>query len=118
MVVDVRRAAGAGPDVHIDNGVGQVTNGQTTSVTINTVTTFTITCTNSAGTGMRQVVVSVPPVAPNISTFTAMPNAVTIGQPTDVTWTWTYVGTPSPAPMCSISPQVGPVTNGQTTTSR
>ena len=93
-----------------------VTNGQTTSVIINAITTFTLTCTNSVGPATRQVVVTVPAVAPNIATFVATPPNVPISVATNVAWTWTYsVPPPTPAPTCSISPTVGTVTNGQTT---
>src|SRR5687767_5208976 len=57
------------PTCSIDNNVGAVTRGQTTSVTITAVTTFRLTCTNSEGMAARQVVVSVPPAAPLIMTF-------------------------------------------------
>lgn len=103
------------PTCTIDNGVGAVAPGASTSVTLNAVTTFTITCTNSAGSGTRQVVVSIPPAAPNLATFVATPSVVPIGVAADVTWTWTYTSPPSPAPTCSISPTVGTVTIGQTT---
>lgn len=103
------------PTCTVDNGVGEIENGATTTVTIDTVTTFRITCTNSAGTGERPVIVAVPPTAPTIATFTTNPTVVPIGLPADVTWTWTYTAPPSPAPTCSISPTVGAVTNGQTT---
>ncbi len=103
------------PTCTVDNGVGPVTKGQTTSVTVFTVTTFSITCTNSAGSATRPVVIAVPPVAPTPATFVATPMTVPIGVATNVTWSWTYVSPPVPAPTCSISPTVGAVTNGQTT---
>jgi len=103
------------PVCTIDNGVGVVTRGQTTSVNVSVVTTFTITCVNSAGNAIRPVVVSVPPVAPNLQTFVATPATVPIGVAANVTWTWTYTSPPSPAPTCSIAPTVGAVTNGQAT---
>lgn len=103
------------PTCTIDNGVGPVTRGQMTSVNLSTITTFTLTCMNSAGTATRIVVVTVPPVAPNLATFVATPAVVPIGVPANVTWTWTYVSPPVPEPTCSISPTVGPVTNGQAT---
>lgn len=102
------------PACSIDNGVGPVTRGQATSVTLTSVTTFTLTCTSRAGTAMRQVVVAVPPVAPLIASFTATPTTVGIGAATDVTWSWTYANTPSPAPTCTIEHGVGTVTPGTT----
>ena len=102
------------PSCSIDNSIGPINRGDRRSVTLQQVTTFTLLCSNSAGTAMRQVVVSVPSNAPSISTFTATPMTTQIGQPTNVTWAWTYSSTPAPAYSCSISPTVGPVTNGQT----
>jgi hypothetical protein len=103
------------PTCTVDNGVGVVMRGTPVSVTLAQITTFTLTCTNSAGTGLRPVVVTVPAVAPNIATFTTMPAVTAINVATDVMWSWTYTSPPSPAPTCSISPTVGAVTNGQTT---
>lgn len=103
------------PTCTVDNGVGAVTKGQTTSVTVSSITTFTLTCSNSAGAAMRPVVVTVPPVAPNLATFVTTPTVTGIGTPTNVTWSWTYLAPPVPAPTCSIPPTVGAVTNGQTT---
>jgi hypothetical protein len=103
------------PTCSIDHGVGAVTRGQTTSVNISVVTTFTLTCTNSEGMAQRQVVVSVPPVAPQLATFTATPATLVPGAPTPVTWAWTYSNTPSPAPSCMID-GVGTVTSGTPTT--
>jgi hypothetical protein len=103
------------PTCTIDNGVGVVMRGKPVSVTLSQITTFTLTCTNSAGTGLRPVVVTVPPVAPNIATFTTTPAVTGINVATNVMWNWTYTSPPTPAPTCSISPTVGAVTNGQTT---
>lgn len=103
------------PTCTINNGVGPVTSGQTTSVTLTSVTTFLLTCTNSAGTGSRQVVIGLPPSAPVIATFTATPSVVTPNAATNITWAWTYTGSPSPAPTCTIEHGVGTVTTGMTT---
>lgn len=103
------------PACSIDNGVGPVTQGQTTMVTITTVTTFTLTCTNALGSGARQVVIGVPPIAPVISSFTATPGLVTTNASTPITWTWTYSTPPSPTPVCTIEHGVGTVTSGAQT---
>ncbi|HEY5936951.1 MAG TPA: calcium-binding EGF-like domain-containing protein, partial [Kofleriaceae bacterium] len=100
------------PTCSIDKGVGPVTRGQVTSVTIASVTTFTITCTNTGGMASRQVVIGVPPVAPQIATFTATPAQVPSGASTNVTFNWTYTTPPSPAPTCTIEHGVGTVTPG------
>jgi len=102
------------PSCTIDNGVGAVMKGQQTSVTITSVTTFTITCTNSAGSAMRQVVIGVPPSAPVLSTFTATPTGtLTAGVAGNVTFAWTYSNSPTPTPVCTVDGGVGTVTNGQ-----
>lgn len=103
------------PSCTIDNGVGAVTRGQSTMVTISAVTTFTLTCTNSLGSGARQVVIGVPPVAPVIASFVATPALVTTNAATPVTWTWTYASPPSPPPTCTIEHGVGAVTSGGAT---
>lgn len=53
-----------------------------------------------------------PPVAPVIATFSASPTAIPAGRATRVTWSWTYEGTPVPAPDCTIDGGVGAITNG------
>jgi hypothetical protein len=102
------------PTCSIDNGVGPVTRGQATMVTLNAVTTFTLTCSNSAGTTMRQVVLAIPPAAPLLAGFTATPSTLAVGAATDVTFAWTFSNVPSPAPTCTID-GIGPATQGMTT---
>ncbi|HET8540519.1 MAG TPA: hypothetical protein VFL83_11665 [Anaeromyxobacter sp.] len=103
------------PDCTIDGGVGPVADGGVTSVTLSADTTFTLSCTNAAGTDTAQTTITaLGPVAPVIATFDATPTSVTSGSPTDVTWTWTYANSPDPAPTCSID-GVGAVTTGAVT---
>lgn len=90
------------PTCTIDNGVGTVTNGQTTMVTLTQVTLFTLTCTNSQGSTSRQTVVGVPPVAPQIATFTVSPTSVAPSTAQSYTFTWSYSNTPSPPPTCYV----------------
>src|SRR5688572_6662841 len=90
------------PTCSIDRGVGAVTRGQATSVTLTAVTTFTLTCTNVAGMAQRQVIVGIPQAAPLIATFTATPANLTSGTATTVTWNFTFSNTPSPPPTCAI----------------
>lgn len=97
----------------IDNGIGAITSGTTKAVTLTANTTYTLMCSNASGNASRPVVVSVPAVAPNLSTFVATPATVVTNVATNVAWTWTYTSPPSPAPTCVISPTVGMVTNGQ-----
>ncbi len=101
------------PACSIDNGVGPVTRGQATTIRLTAVTTFTLTCSSSAGTSMRQVVMAIPPAAPIVASFTATPATLAVGAATDVTWTWTYANTPSPGPTCTIE-GVGPTMPGTT----
>lgn len=103
------------PTCSIDNGVGPVTKGQTIPITITAVTTFTLTCINNAGMAQRQVVVGVPPVGPQLATFTATPaGTLNANQAGNVTFAWTYTNSPTPAPTCVVDGDVGTVTNGQT----
>jgi hypothetical protein len=102
------------PACSIDRGVGPVTRGQATTVRLTAVTTFTLTCTNSAGTAMRQVVLAIPPAAPVIASFTATPPTLAVGAATDVTFAWTFSNTPSPAPVCTIE-GIGAATSGTAT---
>ena len=101
----------------VGNGVGSLTSGTVTSVTISSATTYTLTCTNVAGSDTAQATVSVvsAPVAPNIGTFTATPSSVTTGVPTNVTWTWTYANSPTPTPACTVDRGVGAVASGTAT---
>ncbi len=104
------------PTCSISNGVGAVSNGDTTTLTQATITTYTLTCTNAGGMSSRPVVVTTgSPIAPTISSFTATPNAIVANTPTNVTWNWTYSSTPNPPAGCSINNGVGAVTQGQTT---
>lgn len=101
------------PTCTIDNNVGTVTRGQTTSVTLSGVTTFMLTCTNSAGTGTRLLVLAVPPAAPVIGSFTVTPTTFAYNTATPVTFSWTYSGTqPSPVPTCTVDGAT-PLTSGQ-----
>src|SRR5687767_12309171 len=52
------------PTCSINMGVGTVTRGQATSITLTAVTTFTLTCTNAGGTAMRQLVIGLPNAGP------------------------------------------------------
>jgi hypothetical protein len=63
----------------IDQGIGTVTSGAAKTVAPATTTTYTLTVTNVAGdTTTAQVTVTVVP-APSITSFTASPDKVTIG---------------------------------------
>ncbi|HWO23653.1 MAG TPA: calcium-binding EGF-like domain-containing protein [Kofleriaceae bacterium] len=90
------------PVCSIDNGVGPVTRGQATTIRLTAVTTFTLTCTNAAGTAMRQVVLAIPPAAPLLGAFTATPSTLAVGTATNVTFAWSFANTPSPAPACMV----------------
>lgn len=101
------------PSCTIDNGVGPITRDTATTVTLNAVTTFTLTCTNTAGSAMRQVVIGVPPVAPVIGSFSISPTAMPYNTPTNLTFTWTYTNTPTPAPVCTVDGVATPLVSGQ-----
>jgi hypothetical protein len=104
------------PSCSLDNGLGAITQGGMKSVNIAANTTYTLTCTNSAGTDTRTATINAQAqVAPDIATFTADPMTVPANTATAVTWTWTYNGTPVPAATCEIDNGVGAVTSGDTT---
>ena len=97
----------------IDNGIGAITPGQAKSVNLAANTTYTLTCTNTAGTDTQTAAITVQAqVAPIIATLTATPNTVDNGVQTAVVWTWTYANTPVPAPTCSLDNALGGITNG------
>lgn len=101
------------PACSIDNGVGPVTSGQATLVTLTSTTTFLLTCTNYGGTGTRVALVSLPPASPIINSFTVTPGTVMSGVPTNITFNWTYSTFPSPPPVCTIE-GIGTATSGMT----
>jgi hypothetical protein len=103
------------PTCTIDNGVGQVTSGQMTMVTLTATTTFRLTCANRVGMTARDTVITIPPAAPNIATFTVTPSPLMPNAATTVTFNWTYVTTPSPPPVCTIDGGIGTATPGMTT---
>ena len=90
------------PTCTLDNGVGAVTNGQMTMLTLTQVTLFTLTCTNNQGMASRQAIVSVPPVSPILSTFTVTPTTIAANTAQNYTFTWSYSNTPSPTPTCYV----------------
>jgi hypothetical protein len=105
------------PTCELDNGLGAITQGQARSLTIAANTTYTLTCTNSAGNDTRTaVVMAQAQVAPDIATFTADPPAVAANTATTVTWAWTFNGTPVPAATCELDNGIGAMTNGGTST--
>ena len=92
---------------------GGFTTGTWEGDTLTSVTTFLLTCTNSVGSGSRQVVIGLPPSAPVLETFTATPSTLTPNAATTVTFAWTFTGVPVPAPTCTID-GLGTVTSGAT----
>ncbi|HEY5924716.1 MAG TPA: calcium-binding EGF-like domain-containing protein [Kofleriaceae bacterium] len=102
------------PTCTIDNGVGTVTNGQMTMVTLNATTTYRLSCSNRAGMTARDTVISIPPAPPTLATFTATPSPLMPNAPTTVTFNWTYSTTPSPTPTCTIDGGIGAATQGMT----
>jgi hypothetical protein len=101
------------PTCTIDNGIGTVTNGQMSMVTLTSTTTYRLTCSNRVGMTARDTVISIPVAPPTISTFTATPSPVMPNTPTTVTFNWTYSTSPSPPPVCTIE-GIGAATPGMT----
>ena len=87
----------------IDQAVGTVT-GTTVSVTPSATTIYTLTAVNAAGSSTATVTVTVSIPKPAISSFTALPVAISSGQSSVLSWA---VGG---ATSLSISPTVGTVT--------
>ena len=102
--------------VTIDNGVGTFGPSNSTSVSPNTTTTYTLTATGLGGTTTATVTVTVNPptlVAPTISSFTASPTAIIIGNSSTLAWSITNttsvtidngVGTFGPSGSTSVTP--------------
>jgi uncharacterized protein YkwD len=75
--------------ITVDQGIGDVSNITSKSVLPTTTTMYTLTATNSAGTAVAHVTVTVtPPVtgAPTIAFFTATPSSIAPGQSSTLAW--------------------------------
>ena len=105
------------PTCSIDGGVGEIGRSDTSNITLQEDTLFTLTCTNSAGSDTEDLLVSAieDDVTPVISTFSASPASLVMNTATDVTWTWSYSNSPVPTPSCSINEGVGGVGSGDST---
>lgn len=99
------------PRCVIDQGIGAMASGTSSQVNLSDATVYTLTCTNSAGSDAVQTTVSVSvpvaPVAPKIASFSARPDSVPTGVPTNVTWSWSFANSPTPAPSCFIDHGLG-----------
>jgi hypothetical protein len=91
-----------------------MTSGGTASVTLSASTTYTLRCSNSAGSDTAVVPVSVAldPAAPVIATLTATPSQLLTNVAGDVVFAWTYAMPPAPSPSCTLDQGIGPVTSG------
>ena len=103
------------PNCSLDHGIGAVTSGVATTITLPSTTQLVLTCTNSEGSDTENVTITTvaAPVAPNIATFTTTPSTVVANTATNVTFNWTYSGTPTPAPTCTIDNGINAITQGQ-----
>jgi hypothetical protein len=90
----------------IDQGVGPLSPGGTSTVNLSTDTSFTLSCSNDAGTNSRTTQVQVAN-APIISSFTMSPASIPVGVATVVTYSWTYSNAPVPTPVCQVEHGVG-----------
>ncbi len=88
----------------IDHAVGTVTSGGTREVKPSATTTYTLLVTNLAGDAASDVVTITVPDLPVITTFKAASAAITVGQGTLLSFTFTGEGV--------IDPGVGTVTSG------
>jgi hypothetical protein len=96
----------------ISNGVGEVARGAMTMVTLTETTSFRLSCSNAAGMTARDTVIIIPPAAPTLATFTITPASVSPNTPTNAAFAWTFTGTPSPVPTCSVDGGVTVTTSG------
>ncbi len=105
-------AVSGATSLSINNGVGTVT-GTTRAVSPTATTTYTLTATNATGsvTATATVTVNPAPQSPTITSFTATPPTLTVGQSS--TLSWTVLGATS----LSIDSGVGTVTGTSTVVS-
>jgi len=91
----------------IDHGVGIIAPGTSGMALVypTVTTTYTLTATDAAGSSTGAVTIQVVP-GPAITSFTATPATVTLGQATTLAWTATGATT------FTINNGVGPVTGG------
>ncbi len=102
------------PSCRIDPNVGPITRGDNIrTVTQENPTTYTLTCTNAAGSTSRAVTIDVIRPPPAIVAFTADPERIVAGRETNVTWSWAFAAAPDPATTCRVDGT--PVTNGGST---
>ncbi|MGE0403317.1 MAG: hypothetical protein AB7T06_41805, partial [Kofleriaceae bacterium] len=88
--------------------------GGSSTVTLSASTTFTLRCSNAAGTdtAVAPVSVALDPVAPQIATLTATPSQLLTNVADDVVFAWTYTTPPAPSPTCTLDHGIGAVTSG------
>jgi len=95
------------PTLSINNGVGTVTGSSVSVSPAAATTTYTLTAVNASGSASAQTTVTVQPAsgAPAITSFSASPSTIAVGQSAQLSW----VVTGSPAPTFSIDNGVGTV---------
>ncbi|HEY3399959.1 MAG TPA: RHS repeat-associated core domain-containing protein [Geothrix sp.] len=76
----------------LDQGIGAVS-GTSLAVSPERTTTYTLTATNAWGTATQSITVTVLP--PVISSFTATPSGITLGQGNTLSWSTTYASSVS-----------------------
>jgi hypothetical protein len=95
----------------IDHGIGIVT-GNSVTVSSTVTTTYTLTATNITGTATAQTTVTISaPGSPTITSFSASPSVITIGQSSTLSWS------ASNAISFSVNNGIGTVTGNSVTVS-
>ncbi len=97
----------------INQGIGSVSGGSLV-VTPTVTTTYTLTASNAWGTATRSVTITVLP--PTISTFTASPPGITLGQGSTLAWSTSYATSVSISSVGAVSATGSTVVTPTTTT--
>jgi len=102
------------PSCAIDHEVGPVVSGAKQLLAISTDTTYTLTCTNSAGSDVATTTIAAVPdaVPPILQAFTATPASVVAGIAASVAFAWSYANAPTPEPVCTLDHGIGALQNG------
>jgi len=88
----------------VDQGIGEISNGTLSTVSISTDRVYTLTCTSTSGTDSRQLTISSTPVntAPDLISAEVTPKIVNPNHNTPVTWSWKFSSPPWPKPTCTV----------------
>ena len=96
----------------LNNGLGRVKSGDSTTVTLTKEKDFSLLCDNGVGSrvGAQTSITMLPKPSPH--SLTMVPQIVTRGKPTDVSLTWAYETGPSGDTQCRVEPDLGIIQEG------